>query len=309
MKDVPLSSMDGIDQKPSASRGSNLRGAPGFVLLVIDAGAGPFQELCRVVADFRRDLHSSCCKVVWLDKPTSRRGHGLISISDRGSTIQDISVMKDPGSSSSTHPQSTRLKIPSTWENSFQQVDSQADGNSTNEKYRKNPLLDDPYHSHARSKSREPPTERLPVRSSEIQEVRGNLSKYKSLSGLKFLVADDNEISRIVSRHFLTGHGATVEVCENGEEAFQLVRMGLHNQREHSHSIVLPYDYILMDCEMPKMDGCEATRQIRKEEKFYGVHIPILAFSADNSGDEGLCKPEKKVVEPSTYKEASQSVE
>ncbi|KAJ6343742.1 hypothetical protein OIU76_005482 [Salix suchowensis] len=333
MKDVPLSSMDGIDQKPSASRGSNLRGAPGFVLLVIDAGAGPFQELCRVVAEFRKDLHSSCCKVVWLDKPTSRsinlrsfeqdlidprddillkpfhgsrlyqviqllpefRGHGLISISDRGSTIQDTGAVKDPGSSSSTHPQSTRLKIPSTWENSFQQVDSQADGNSTNEKYRMNPLLDDPYRSHARSKSREPPTERILVRSSEIQEVRGNLSKYKSLSGLKFLVADDNEISRIVSRHFLTGHGATVEVCENGEEAFQLVRMGLHNQREHSHSIVLPYDYILMDCEMPKMDGCEATRQIRKEEKFYGVHIPILAFSADNSGDEG-----KKMEEAGT---------
>ncbi|KAJ6723350.1 HISTIDINE KINASE CKI1-LIKE [Salix koriyanagi] len=310
MKDVPLSSMDGIDQKPSASRGSNLRGAPGFVLLVIDAGAGPFQELCRVVAEFRKDLHSSCCKVVWLDKPTSRsinlrsfeqdlidpRDDILLKpFHDRGSTIQDTGAVKDPGSSLSTHPQSTRLKIPSTWENSFQQVDSQADGNSTNEKYRMNPLLDDPYHSHARSKSREPPTERILVRSLEIQEVRGNLSKYKSLSGLKFLVADDNEISRIVSRHFLTGHGATVEVCENGEEAFQLVRMGLHNQREHSHSIVLPYDYILMDCEMPKMDGCEATRQIRKEEKFYGVHIPILAFSADNSGDEG-----KKMEEAGT---------
>ncbi|KAL3604773.1 hypothetical protein D5086_005632 [Populus alba] len=111
----------------------------------------------------------------------------------------------------------------------------------------------------------------------EIQEARGNLSKDKSLSGLKFLVADDNEISRRVTSHILKGHGATVEVCENGEEAFQLVCIGLHNQREHSHSIVLPYDYILMDCKMPKMDGCEATRQIRKEEKFYGVHIPILA--------------------------------
>uniref|UniRef100_A0A2K1XUE8 histidine kinase n=1 Tax=Populus trichocarpa TaxID=3694 RepID=A0A2K1XUE8_POPTR len=312
MKDVPLSSMDGIDQKPSASGSSNLRGAPGFVLLVIDAGAGPFQELCRVVAEFKRDLHSSCCKVVWLDKPTSRsinlrsfeqdlidprddillkpfhgsrlyqvirllpefRGHGLISRSKRGSTIQATNALKDPGSSSSTHSQKTKLKVPSTCENSFQQVDSQAEGSSKNEKNRKNPLLDDPDHSHVRSKSRH---------------------KGKSLSGLKFLVADDNEISRRVTRHILKGHGATVEVCENGEEALQLVRIGLHNQREHSHSIVLPYDYILMDCEMPKMDGCEATRQIRKEEKFYGVHIPILAFSADNSGGEG-----KKMEEAGT---------
>ncbi|KAJ7008735.1 histidine kinase CKI1-like [Populus alba x Populus x berolinensis] len=333
MKDVPLSSMDGIDQKPSTSRSSNLKGAPGFVLLVIDAGAGPFQELYRVVAEFKRDLHSSCCKVVWLDKPTSRSinlrgfeqnlidprdaillkpfhgsrlyqvirllpefgGHGLISKSKRKSAIQATNALKDPGSSSSTHSQRTKLKVLSTCENSFQQVESQAKGSSKNEKNRKNPLLDDPDHSHVRSKSRQSSTERLPVRSLEIQEAHGNLSKDKCLSGLKFLVADDNEISRRVTSHILERHGATVEVCENGEEAFQLVCIGLHSQKEHSHSIVLPYDYILMDCEMPKMDGCEATRQIRKEEKFYGVHIPILAFSADNSGDEG-----KKMKEAGT---------
>jgi DNA-binding response OmpR family regulator len=292
MKDVPLNSMDGIDQKPSASRSSNLRGASGFVLLVIDAGAGPFQELCRVVAEFKRDLPSSCYKVVWLDKPTSRSinlrgfehdlinprddillkpfhgsrlyqvirllpefgGHELISRSKRENAIQATNALKDPGSSSSTHSQKTKLKVPSTCENSFQQVDSQAEGSSKNEKNRKNPLLDDPDHSHVRSKSRQSPIERLLVRSSEIQEVGGNLSKGKSLSGLKFLVADDNEISRRVTRHILKGHGATVEVCENGEEALQLVRIGLHNQREHSHSIVLPYDYILMDCEVKNMN-------------------------------------------------------
>ncbi|XP_034904046.1 histidine kinase CKI1 [Populus alba] len=296
MKDVPLSSMDGIHQKPSTSRSNNLRGAPGFVLLVIDAGAGPFQELCRVVAEFKKDLHSSCCKVVWLDKPTSRsinlRGFEQDLIDPRddillkpfhGSRLyQVIRLLPEFGG----HGLISRSKRESA---------IQAESTSKNEKNRKNPLLDDPDHSHVRSKSRQSPTERLPVKSSEIQEARGNLSKDKSLSGLKFLVADDNEISRRVTRHILKGHGATVEVCENGEEAFQLVRIGLHNQREHNHSIVLPYDYILMDCEMPKMDGCEATRQIRKEEKFYGVHIPILAFSADNSGGEG-----KKMEEAGT---------
>ncbi|KAG6749800.1 hypothetical protein POTOM_046870 [Populus tomentosa] len=296
MKDVPLSSMDGIHQKPSTSRSNNLRGAPGFVLLVIDAGAGPFQELCRVVAEFKKDLHSSCCKVVWLDKPTSRsinlRGFEQDLIDPRddillkpfhGSRLyQVIRLLPEFGG----HGLISRSKRESA---------IQAESTSKNEKNRKNPLLDDPDHSHVRSKSRQSPTERLPVKSSEIQEARGNLSKDKSLSGLKFLVADDNEISRRVTRHILKGHGATVEVCENGEEAFQLVRIGLHNQREHNHSIVLPYDYILMDREMPKMDGCEATRQIRKEEKFYGVHIPILAFSADNSGGEG-----KKMEEAGT---------
>ena len=66
--------------------------------------------------------------------------------------------------------------------------------------------------------------------------------------------------------------------------------------------IVLSHDkvyliHVIISCfqQMPKMDGCEATRQIRKEEKFYGVHIPILSFSADNSGDEG-----KKMEEAGT---------
>ncbi|KAJ6941382.1 histidine kinase CKI1-like, partial [Populus alba x Populus x berolinensis] len=264
MKDVPLSFMDEIEQKPSANRSSNLRGVPGFVLLMIDGGAGPFQELCRVVGEFKRDLHSSCCKIVWLDKPTSRstnlrgfeqnlidprdgillkpfhdsrlhqvirllRGYGLISRSKRESAIQAINAFKDP-------------------------VDSQAEDNSKKEKNRKNPLLHDPDHSHVRSKLRQSPTERVTVRSSEIQEARGNLSKDKSLNGLKFFVVDDNEISCRVTRHILKRHGATVEVCENGEEAFQLVRIGRHNQKEHSDSIVLPYDYILMDCEVKNMN-------------------------------------------------------
>jgi hypothetical protein len=69
MKDVPLSSMDGIDQKPSASGSSNLRGAPGFVLLVIDAGAGPFQELCRVVAEFKETFLAVAARLFgWINQ-------------------------------------------------------------------------------------------------------------------------------------------------------------------------------------------------------------------------------------------------
>jgi hypothetical protein len=69
MKDVPLNSMDGIDQKPSASRSSNLRGASGFVLLVIDAGAGPFQELCRVVAEFKETFLAVAARLFgWINR-------------------------------------------------------------------------------------------------------------------------------------------------------------------------------------------------------------------------------------------------
>ncbi|CAK9183094.1 unnamed protein product [Ilex paraguariensis] len=80
--------------------------------------------------------------------------------------------------------------------------------------------------------------------------------------------------------------GATVILCENGEEALQLVCKGLSDQRKRRAAHILPYDYILMDCEMPVMDGCEATRHIRQEEEYYGVHIPIIALIAHSTGED-----------------------
>ncbi|KAB2605074.1 histidine kinase CKI1-like [Pyrus ussuriensis x Pyrus communis] len=78
----------------------------------------------------------------------------------------------------------------------------------------------------------------------------------------------------------LTRLGATVELCGNGREALDLVRGALANQGKHG------FDYILMDCEMPEMDGFEATRQIRREEKPYNLHIPIIALTGHASGEE-----------------------
>lgn len=65
-KDVLLSIMDDTNQPklPSHHR-STPRRVPGFVLLVIDACTGRFQDLYEVVAEFRRDLQDTCCKDVW----------------------------------------------------------------------------------------------------------------------------------------------------------------------------------------------------------------------------------------------------
>ncbi|GAB4842914.1 hypothetical protein Ancab_012892 [Ancistrocladus abbreviatus] len=54
----------------------------------------------------------------------------------------------------------------------------------------------------------------------------------------------------------------------------------------------LPFDYILMDCEMPGMDGFEATKMIRKEEGKYGAHIPIIALTAHTADEKG-----KRIIE------------
>ncbi|KAE8671264.1 Detected protein of unknown function [Hibiscus syriacus] len=64
-KDVPLSAMEGTDHKLHRRHDT-----PSFILLVVDVNAGPFSELWRIVIEFRRGLHSTCGKVVWLDKPT-----------------------------------------------------------------------------------------------------------------------------------------------------------------------------------------------------------------------------------------------
>jgi CheY-like chemotaxis protein len=73
------------------------------------------------------------------------------------------------------------------------------------------------------------------------------------LSGKKILVAEDTLLLRKVIVSSLVALGATVEYSENGQEALQLVYDGLIDRRKHGSSNNLPYDYILMDCEVRAM--------------------------------------------------------
>jgi len=84
------------------------------------------------------------------------------------------------------------------------------------------------------------------------------------------LVAEDNEVNRVVIKGLLTKAGATMDFATNGHEAVELYR--------NHHST---YDVVLMDCEMPEMDGYEATRQIRTFELTNGLpHLTIIAVTA-----------------------------
>ncbi|XLQ99702.1 hypothetical protein S83_065901 [Arachis hypogaea] len=113
------------------------------------------------------------------------------------------------------------------------------------------------------------------VGSKEIQECEDT---EKPLSGKKILVVDDTPLMRMIALRTLIQLGAIIEQCENGEAAVHLVRDGLIKDFPNP-----PYDYILMDCQMPIMDGFEATRKIRKIEKSYGnIRIPIIALTADS---------------------------
>ncbi|MFI5246780.1 MAG: response regulator, partial [Gemmatimonadales bacterium] len=96
-------------------------------------------------------------------------------------------------------------------------------------------------------------------------------------TGLRILLAEDNVVNQLVASRVLARHGHHVVTCGNGREALE--RLG--GER---------FDLILMDVEMPELDGFEATAAIRNTEKTTGAHIPIIAMTAHAlMGDRERC--------------------
>jgi Amt family ammonium transporter len=100
-------------------------------------------------------------------------------------------------------------------------------------------------------------------------------------AGRKVLLAEDNEVNQLVAREMLHRLGLECEVASNGCEAVEKARAGV-------------YDLILMDCQMPEMDGFEATQAIREAERksgsLAGRRLPIVALTANAvKGDRERC--------------------
>ena len=97
------------------------------------------------------------------------------------------------------------------------------------------------------------------------------------LRGLRVLLAEDNGVNRKLALRLLERNDHTVYLATNGREAVELLR------REH-------VDVVLMDLQMPEMDGFQATAALRAFEQLHGGHVPVIALTAHAlSGDREQC--------------------
>ena len=103
------------------------------------------------------------------------------------------------------------------------------------------------------------------------EKEEGSSDMKDILNGLLFLVAEDNELNAEILFEMMNMEGARCELAVNGQEA---VEMFLHSEPEH-------YDMILMDVQMPVMNGYEATRKIRACSHPRAESIPIVAMTAN----------------------------
>jgi len=92
------------------------------------------------------------------------------------------------------------------------------------------------------------------------------------IRGVRVLLAEDHPINQEIARAILENSGALVTLAANGQEAVRAVLQAQH-----------PFDLVLMDIQMPVMDGYQATQKIRQVRACRD--LPIIAMTA-NGGDE-----------------------
>jgi CheY-like chemotaxis protein len=95
---------------------------------------------------------------------------------------------------------------------------------------------------------------------------------------LNVLLAEDNQVNQMVAIRLLQSRGHNVTAVNNGQEAVEAIKAG-------------SFDLVLMDCQMPVMDGYEATRAIREHEQENKLpRMPIIALTANALvGEDKVC--------------------
>jgi CheY-like chemotaxis protein len=97
--------------------------------------------------------------------------------------------------------------------------------------------------------------------------VRPSRASHKSG---RVLVVDDNKVNQLIAKRLLEKSGNTVMVADNGRQALAIL----------DDAAAARFDCVLMDVQMPEMDGFQCTALIREKERTTGLHLPIIAMTA-----------------------------
>lgn len=122
---------------------------------------------------------------------------------------------------------------------------------------------------------------RLEPAASERHTETASLSNKLLSRACRILLVEDNDINQHVAKQLLAQHQLECDIAENGEQALQMIERAFTSE---------PYDIVLMDCQMPVMDGYQATKAIRAHSDSYFSSLPIIALTANAmAGDRQKC--------------------
>ncbi len=134
--------------------------------------------------------------------------------------------------------------------------------------------------------------------STEAEVVEEDTGRYKKLAGRTVLLTEDNEINQEIAIALLEDLGMRIDMAENGQEAIEYCKKKF-------------YDVVLMDIQMPIMDGLTATRYIRDLQGYGQKQIPIIAMTAhamqmhrEQSFNAGMNDHLTKPIDPNVLREA-----
>ncbi|CAN6190432.1 unnamed protein product [Urochloa humidicola] len=251
-------------------RRSSHGGSPSAILVVIDVSCGGLEEICLEMEKIVSIKHQAPCKVVLLDDIRTP-SDDLRRFKELGCDL----VLRKPvhGSRLFTLLMTLRDLQDSDAPAQSYQVGPEIAGTSQQQDLPEI-VLHGPQETKASIETASLAKEQKP-------------EDEKPLAGMQILLVEDTLVLQTIQRKMLTQLGATVRIAQDGAVAVNLFKEALEQASvPEEGSVSLPYHVIFMDCQMPNMDGYEATKLIRDEENRYGIHTPIIALTANDTEED-----------------------